>query len=69
MKTPSLAVFAVAALSMNVGAQDLTWRKDIAPIVKAQCGACHGASAPVYEDWNLDRKNFEAKNIGPRMDT
>jgi hypothetical protein len=69
MKTPSLAVFAVAALSMNVGAQDLSWRKDIAPIIKEQCGACHGASAPVYEDWNLDRKNFEAKKIGPRMDT
>ena len=49
-------------------AQDLTWRKDIAPLIKEQCGACHGASAPSYEDWNLDRKNFEAKKIGPRMD-
>ena len=49
-------------------AQDPGWRKDIEPIVKAKCGACHGASAPIYEEWNLDRKNYEAKNIGPRMD-
>lgn len=49
-------------------AQDAGWRKDIEPIVKAKCGACHGASTPIYEEWNLDRKNYEAKNIGPRMD-
>ena len=44
------------------------WRKDIQPLVKEQCGACHGASSPSYEDWNLDRKNFEAKKVGPRME-
>ena len=42
--------------------------QDIQPLIKAQCGMCHGASAPSYEDWNADRKNFEAKKIGPRMD-
>ncbi|MBK7794588.1 MAG: cytochrome C [Betaproteobacteria bacterium] len=63
-----LATFALSSLSLAAAAQDLTWRKDIAPLVKEQCGACHGASAPSYEDWNLDRKNFEAKKIGPRMD-
>ena len=60
-----LATFALSSLSLAAAAQDLTWRKDIAPLVKEQCGACHGASVPSYEDWNLDRKNFEAKKIGP----
>lgn len=35
----------------------------------SKCSACHGANAPVYEDWNLDRKSLEAKNIGPRMES
>ena len=52
----------------GVGAQDLSWRKDIEPLVKAKCAACHGASTPICEEWNLDRKNCESKNIGPRMD-
>lgn len=62
------AAVAVAALSMPLVAQDVTWRKDIEPLIKERCGTCHGASAPTYEEWNLDRKNFEAKKIGPRMD-
>ena len=63
-----LAIIALFDLSASVAAQDLTWRKDIQPLIKDNCSACHGASAPNYEEWNLDRKNFEAKNIGPRLD-
>jgi hypothetical protein len=63
------AVAALFVLPLVVQAQDLTWRKDIEPIVKSKCSACHGANAPVYEDWNLDRKSLEAKNIGPRMES
>jgi len=64
-----LSVLAACCMvSFAVHAQDLTWRKDIEPIVKAKCAACHGASAPIYEEWNLDRKNYESKNVGPRMD-
>jgi hypothetical protein len=68
MKLRLLAAATLSALSLGAAAQDLTWSKNIQPLVKEQCGACHGASAPSYEDWNLDRKNFEAKKIGPRMD-
>ncbi len=64
-----LAILATCTLSVSATAQDLTWRKDIQPLVKEKCGGCHGSSAPAYEEWNLDRKNFEAKRIGPRMDT
>ena len=63
-----LAILALCGLSAAAAAQDLTWRKDIQPLIKEKCGVCHGASAPSYEEWNLDRKNFEAKKIGPRMD-
>lgn len=62
-----IVVLASCGLSASVAAQDLTWRKDIQPLVQEKCGACHGDSSPIYEEWNLDRKNFEAKRIGPRM--
>ncbi|HEX4885859.1 MAG TPA: cytochrome C [Casimicrobiaceae bacterium] len=68
MKSSIIVALAAAVASLGAGAQDLTWRKDIQPMVKDRCGTCHGASAPSYEEWNLDRKNFEAKSIGPRMD-
>lgn len=63
-----IAALALCGLGATAAAQDLTWRKDIQPLIKKQCGECHGASAPSYEDWNLDRKNFESQKIGPRMD-
>ena len=64
----ALALWALCGLSASVAAQDLTWRKDIQPIIKENCALCHGASSPVYEDWELDRKNFEAKKVGPRLE-
>jgi len=64
----TLALSALCGVTASVAAQDLTWQKDIQPLIKEKCGMCHGANAPSYEDWNLDRKNFEAKKIGPRMD-
>jgi len=52
---PVLAILALGGLSASVTAKDLTWRKDIQPLIKENCGACHGASAPSYEEWNLSR--------------
>ncbi len=63
-----LVAATLAALAAPLAAQDLTWRKDIEPLIKERCGMCHGASSPSYEEWNLDRKNYEAKKVGPRMD-
>ncbi len=65
-------VLALAVLVVVAGvaeAQELTWRKDIQPIVQASCNACHGANAPVYEEWDLDRDKLTKQNLGPRMDT
>jgi len=54
-------------LSTVAGAQDLTWRKDIEPIIKAQCGECHGASEPEFAEWMVRRD--KEKKLAPRMDT
>ena len=63
-----LAIVALCGLSASVAAQDLTWRKDIQPLIKDNCGACHGASAPNYEEWNLDSQDFEAEKIDHGLD-
>ena len=64
----AIIALGLCSLTAPLAAQDLTWRNDIQPLIKEQCGKCHGANSPSYEDWNLDRKSFEAKKIGPRMD-
>ena len=69
MRTLVLAISVLVVIATTADAQDLTWRKDIHPIVQANCSACHGSNAPVYEDWNLDRDKWTKQSIGPRMDT
>jgi hypothetical protein len=63
-----LALLLAAAFTAPAQAEDLTWRKDIGPLVAAKCGGCHGANAPEYNDWLLlgDEKR---KTVPSRMDT
>ena len=38
-----LAIVLAAGFAVSAGAQELTWRNDVAPIVKKGCAECHGA--------------------------
>ena len=69
-KTMRKAIVAAvcAGFALSANAQDPTWRKDIAPIVKKGCAECHGAEAPEYGDWML-LDDAKRKKEGPRMDT
>lgn len=62
-----VSVLVMAGLAVPAIAQELTWRKDIAPIVSMKCAVCHGSNASEYNDWMLlgDEKR---KTVGPRMD-
>jgi hypothetical protein len=62
----TLVLFGVSAASW---AQDITYRKHIRPLVEQKCGACHGANAPYFGDFEEDKKKFESQLKGPRMDT
>lgn len=64
-----IALFAVLGLSSAGIAGEVTYRKDIRPLVAAKCAACHGADAPYYGDFEENKKKFEAMFKGPRMDT
>ena len=59
----------LAAASAGGLAQEVTYRKDIQPLVQAKCAACHGAGAPSLADFQLDQKKYTAAMKGPRMDT
>ena len=59
----------VATISFASHAQDVTYRTDIAPLWKQKCAACHGADAPTLGEFEADKKKFEARQLGPRMNT
>ena len=66
MRLHAIVIGLILGMSTTAGAQDLTWRKDIQPIISAKCGGCHGATKPSYEEWDELRKND--KSLAPRMD-
>jgi len=67
MRTTLVFVAALAAAGA-AQASELSWTKDIKPVIDAQCVACHGANAPTYWEWRKLPKDEQAK-VGPKMDT
>lgn len=67
MRTLVLAVGLLTGISFSASAQDITWRKDVQPIVASKCAGCHGPNAPEYEEWLVQRE--KNKTLAPRMDT
>ena len=51
----------------SASAADVTYSKDIAPMFKEGCSACHGASAPQLQAFKLDEIKFIKQKTGPRM--
>jgi len=71
MKPFALGIAALAAFSVSAPstATDVTYRKDIRPLMEQKCLGCHGSGAPYYGDFKEDVKKYEAAMKGPRMDT
>ncbi len=71
MKLKLLAFAVCAAIALPAMAADVTYRKDIAPMLKKYCAECHSpaADSPSMADFNLDQKKYVDEKIGPRSDT
>lgn len=74
MKSRSSAVawtiFVSFALLPATGfAQKATYAKDIEPLWKAKCIACHGAAAPLIEEFDKNKEKYTKEMKGPRMDS
>ena len=57
----------MSGIAASAAAQDVTWRKDVEPIIAKQCGACHGPKQPEFAEWMVLRE--KDKSLAPRMDT
>lgn len=71
MKLRMLLTLACAAIAAPALADDVTYRKDVAPMVKKYCGECHSASegSVSMADFNLDPEKYKKQKLGPRSDT
>ncbi|MGZ8253373.1 MAG: cytochrome C [Burkholderiaceae bacterium] len=68
MQRTAVVMLVFAMFSAPVAAADPTWQKDVGPLIAAKCGACHGASAPEYNDW-MQLGDEKRVKVAPRMDT
>lgn len=50
-------------------AAEVTYTKDIRPVVAEKCLKCHGAGAPTLEEFGKDKDGFKKKSKGPKMET
>jgi hypothetical protein len=66
MRTSILFV-GLVAIAASASAEDLTWQKDIQPIIAAKCAGCHGTGQPGFADWNVQRK--KNKSLAPQLVT
>ena len=71
MKPIFFASVACAALALPAMAADVTYRADVAPLLKAQCAECHSAEngAPTLKEFDLDKEKFKKEKLGPRVDS
>jgi len=68
MKLKMTLALACAALALPALAQDVTYRAQVAPLLKAQCAECHGADAPTLAEFKLDEEKYKKAKAGPRTD-
>lgn len=64
-----IVTLAAALISLPSLAADVTYRKDIRPLMEQKCFGCHGSGSPYYGDFKVDDKKYKAAMKGPRMDT
>lgn len=69
MRHQLLASLVCMNLALPVMAQDVTYRSHIRPLFKAQCGECHGDSAPSAAEFDLDVEKYKKEKLGPRMNS
>ncbi|MCX7247235.1 MAG: cytochrome C [Burkholderiales bacterium] len=71
MKLNFWTAAACAAIALPAMAADVSYRADVAPLLKAQCAECHfaAAGAPTLQEFDLAKEKFTKDKTGPRLDT
>jgi hypothetical protein len=71
MKLSLIASLACAAIALPAVAADVTYRKEVAPMLQKYCAECHSekAGSPSMAEFNLDQEKYKKEKVGPRSDT
>jgi len=72
MKLKLLVATACAAIVLPAAAADVTYRNDVAPLIKKYCAECHAeaAGSPSMAEFKLNEEHYAKKEkVGPRSDT
>jgi hypothetical protein len=71
MKLRLITSLACAVVALPALAADVTYRKEVAPMLQKYCAECHSekAGAPSMADFDLDQEKFKKEKVGPRSDT
>lgn len=48
---------------------EVTYQKEIRPLFEAKCSSCHGADAPLLDEFKKNKETFTKVQKGPRMDS
>lgn len=64
-----VATVTCIVIGLPAQATDVTYRNEIRPLIKAQCGECHGDTAPPLAEFLLDQEKYKKDKTGPRTDT
>lgn len=69
MRINIVASLTAVLMAAPVFAEDISYRKDIAPLWQAKCAACHGAQSPYRGEFQENKKKYVDQMKGPRMET
>lgn len=69
MYKPLTAVLLCGLLAAPAMSQEVSYRKDIQPLVKKLCAECHGDQSPTLSEFKLDEEKYKKAKEGPRTDT
>lgn len=63
------ALVLAAVLGAPVHGDDVSYRKDIAPLWQAKCSHCHGKQSPYLGEFQENKESYKEQAKGPRMDS
>jgi hypothetical protein len=71
MKLSQIASIVCAVVALPAMAADVTYRKDVAPMLQKYCAECHStkAGSPSMAEFNLDQEKYKKEKVGPLSDT
>ena len=69
MRHSLLTLCVCLGFAASAQAEDTTYRKHVAPLLKAQCFECHDGNSPSLVQFKTDEEGYKKQKVGPKLDT